>query len=108
ITSLSGVSLVILTSIFFNSIRIINYLGKNSLVILGVHFPFIERMNIVFSDTAMYNTIEGKLIGGILIYSFTVLISLPFIYYSKKIVPRFTGYQDCLVKLQEVIQSPKL
>ena len=64
ITALSATLVVIYVSKAVNSIRIVNWLGRNSLVIMCVHFPLIEWMNTVISQLPIYaNSISILKIG---------------------------------------------
>lgn len=99
ITSVSAILFTLLMSKWINSLKFINYLGVNSLIILCVHFPLIERLNIFVSKTTLYNSgINGKIICGLMIYIIVIIFSLICIFLSKKYFPKLTGYQSYLIQ----------
>lgn len=95
ITSLSGIFVVLTLAKIFQNISVLNYLGKNSLVILCVHFPFIQYCNVFVSKLDLYNEgLKGKLIIGLGVYIVTILFSALCIEFFKKFAPKFTGYKS--------------
>lgn len=98
ITSLSGIFVVLTLAKIFQKIAILNYLGKNSLVILCVHFPFIQYANVFVSKLEIYNGgLTGKLIVGVGVYIVTILFSTVCVEFFKKYAPKFTGYNSMFV-----------
>lgn len=98
ITSLSGIFVVLAFAKIFSKIPILNYLGKNSLVILCVHFPFIQYCNVFVSKLEMYNSgLKGKLFIGIGVYIVTLIFSAVCIEFCKKLLPKFSGYNSIFI-----------
>jgi len=97
VTTLAGVFSVILFSQIIKTSKILEWLGKNSLIIFIFHEPFTEYLNTYFGGFA-----EGKgiIIGGItaLVAYITYLsIGSLFVPICKKFIPKVSGY-DNLIK----------
>lgn len=75
-----------------NALKFVNWLGRNSLVILCVHFPFTQYWNIFVSSTAMYESMEGKMMLAVLSWVVILVFCIPWILLSKKYLPKLTGY----------------
>jgi fucose 4-O-acetylase-like acetyltransferase len=98
ITSLSGIFVVLTLAKIFQRVLIFNCLGRNSLVILCVHFPFIQYCNVFVSKLDMYNSgLYGKLFIGIGVYVVTLLFSVVCIEFCKKFLPKFSGYNSVFI-----------
>lgn len=97
-TSLCGILATIYLCKIVNNIKIINWLGCNSIVIMCTHFPFVEWLNKQLSTTAYYISygITGKIGLGLLAYTLTFLFCIPFIYVCKRCIPQFTGYEPLI------------
>lgn len=95
ITSISGIFIVLTFSKIINKINVINYLGKNSLIILCVHFPLIERLNIIVSKMDLYNSgSKDKVILGLFVYLITISFSVICIEFFRKYIPKLTGFSS--------------
>lgn len=95
ITSLSGIFIVLGFSKIIDHMFIFNYLGKHSMIIMCVHFPLIERLNVLVSKTELYaqGLLIGKIILGLGVYVTTILFSILCIKFFSKYIPKLTGYQ---------------
>ena len=93
ILSVSGSVAVIYVCLILSSVRPINWLGRNSLVIMCVHFPLTERLNVFLSSTFLYQKSYGKLILAgtelfvVLVFCYIMIVM------CKKYVPQFSGYK---------------
>lgn len=98
LSSISGTLFIVSASIIINRISFVNWLGKNSLIIMCVHFPFVEWLNSQLATTVLYSSYgtPGKIILGLIAYSLTIIFCLPFIYFCKKYIPRFTGHKPLI------------
>lgn len=96
ITSIAGIMTTILMSKLFNRIEIVNWLGRNSLVILCIHYPFTLYWNQFVSSTFMYSTGGGKILLGILSPIVIISFCIPFVFLFKKYIPKLTGYESLL------------
>lgn len=96
LASISGILMVISVSVIFQSIKIVNNMGKNSLIILCVHFPLIEYLNVLASKSFLYTFSLGKMVLMLLIVLLTILWSYAFILFCKKYIPQLTGYKNIL------------
>lgn len=94
-TSFLGIFSTIFLSVLIKKIRIINWWGKHSLIILCVHFPITEQINIIISNCQLYqqNNIPFKIISGLIAYIIVLFFSSIFILLCKKYIPQFTGYR---------------
>jgi acyltransferase len=81
-----GIISVIIVSRLFGSCRILAYIGKNSLIIFGLHFP-VKRLVMGLTCRALNMPLE-QVKGSFLISSvdtvITILVLLPFIYLIRK------------------------
>ncbi len=77
-----------------NKVRIVNWLGRNSLVIMCVHFPLVQWLNTNVSKTSYYT---GGALIKVLISISIVSVSLCFgaicVIICKKCIPNLTGYK---------------
>lgn len=95
ITALSGVLFVLTLSNLISRVRFVNWMGRNSLVILCVHFPVMERLNYVcfyfFTDLHV-EYMPYKLILVVLSYVLTILFSIVAVQFCKRYIPKLSGY----------------
>jgi len=95
VTSLSGIFVILTVSKLIKKVYLVNYLGKNSLIILCVHFPLIERLNDRVATLDLYHeSIQGKLILACMVNSITIVFSILCIEFFSKYLPRLTGYKS--------------
>ncbi|MFR1987924.1 MAG: acyltransferase family protein [Prevotellamassilia sp.] len=98
-TSLSGIGLVLFFSKMIRYMVVMNWLGKHSLVIMCVHFPLLEWLNVSCSHSVYYQSTWGKLLlaGGS--YLVVFLVSCLAIVCCKRFIPAVTGYRaTCITK----------
>jgi fucose 4-O-acetylase-like acetyltransferase len=95
-TSLSAIFSVFIISMKMKNLLPINWLGKHSLIILCVHFPFIQRLNVLISQTSLYTDmgIGGRVLAGLIVYAIIIAICIPSIFLCKRCIPILTGYKS--------------
>lgn len=97
----SGIFATLFLSKIIGKIPSINWLGSNSLVVLCVHFPVIERLNTLSSKiTPPYymfaNQFFMRCVIAIIIYSITFSFACLMIHLCKKYIPKLTGYANLI------------
>lgn len=96
VTAIGGILSVIMFSVLVKKIPLLNWMGRNSLVILCVHFPLAEWLNVQIAQSSLY--IDGgllqKLLLGFLSYTIIIGFSSIMIYICKKYIPLLTGYKN--------------
>ena len=90
--AISGSISVLYVSKLIKSIRPLNWMGINSLVIMCVHFPLIERLNMVCASLTLYQSTIGKMILALTSYVITISFSCLMVYVCKRLFPSVTGY----------------
>ncbi len=101
IVMISGIMCIVFLSMIISKISFINWLGKNSLVILAVHFPILQRLNYLcfYCFTDLHVTIMWqKGVLALLAYLITLSFSILAAYLCNRYIPKLTGY-DNLVNL---------
>ena len=103
LTSLAGIFTVISFCKTFESSKAIKpfiWLGRNSLVIMCVHYPFLQWWNQLMSSWDFYANGDymQKALIALLSYSIAIAFSLPFVFLSKRVFPHLTGYKSILSK----------
>ena len=96
IASTSAIIMTLYISSIINENKILQWLGKNSLIIMCTHFPLIECLNIIASRQPLYNYTYGKIILVTIIYAITLGFSILCIFICKKFIPRITGYKPLI------------
>lgn len=94
IAAFSAILFLLCISKFISKIRIINWLGKNSLVILCVHFPFTQYWNTFISTLPFFCNTSGKVLLALFSYVVIIVFCLPWIIVSKRYLPQLTGYKS--------------
>lgn len=102
ILAVFGSSLILCISYLLEEVRFLSsiflWLGKNSLVIMAVHFPFIQITNMLIASSEIYHTFVGKVLMGILEFLLIMLISVGIVYVCKRRLSCVTGYSHLLVR----------
>lgn len=70
-------------------LRVIIWLGKNSLVLMAVHFPFM----LLFPWKFFLAYISNEFVAQFLMAAVLTLVSVPFCFLFKKYCPSLTGYK---------------
>lgn len=99
VTSIGGLMTVVVSAQIIKRLPIVNWLGKNSLVILCVHFPIMERLNYLcfFCFTDLHVTyMPYKLALVIASYLVTLCGSCFAILLCRKYLPKLTGYKNLI------------
>ena len=101
VTSLSGILLIIYFSKVFSRFELFQWLGQNSLVIMCVHYPFVQWWNKFLSSLSFFSDgiLTHKIILAFISYLVIVLFCVPFIYLCKKWIPKLSGY-DSLIMIE--------
>lgn len=98
LTAIFGSLMVIFISKCLKSINLINWFGKNSLIIMCVHYPFLQWWNPMISSISFYK--DGNLINKGLIALLSYVVALSFscalIPLFKRFVPKMTGFKALL------------
>ena len=93
--ALSGSFAVIALCIIVGKIRVLGWLGRNSLVIMCVHFPLFQWLNSYVAQTSYY--LNGGVAAKFCISIFIVTVGLCFgsgcAVLCKHFVPKYTGYK---------------
>lgn len=92
VLAVSGSIFVLFASKFVEKVKLLNWMGRNSLVIMCVHFPLIERLNVWCSTLDAYQSVPGKLMLALCSYVVTIAFSCAMVCVCKRIVPQLTGY----------------
>lgn len=89
---LLGIFTVMLFSIvLFNNSKVLRWLGRNSLVIMCVHFPLCQYLNLQIAQLKHFDIIQYKILYGtieyFLVFTFSILMAL----FCNKYIPFLTG-----------------
>lgn len=101
VTSIGGLMTVVSSAQIIKRLPIVNWLGKNSLVILCIHFPIMERLNYFcfYCFTELQVTyMPYKLALVIASYIVTLCVSCFAILLCRKYLPKLTGYKNLIPK----------
>ena len=95
VAAIAGSFSVIAVSRLLYKVRIINWLGRNSLVIMCVHFPLVQWLNEWVSKTQLYKTggLVEKSIIGLSIVSIGLSFGALCAVVCKRYIPQLTGYK---------------
>lgn len=98
LTSMSGILAVIYLCKIIKVNRLLwpfIWLGKNSLVIMCVHYPFLQWWNPFISSCDYYTNgdIIHKALVAILSYLVAIAFSIPFVIASQRLFPQVSGYK---------------
>lgn len=95
VAAIAGSFSVIAVSRLLDKVRIINWLGRNSLVIMCVHFPLVQWLNERVSKTQLYKTggLVEKSIIGLSIVSIGLSFGALCAVMCKRYIPQLTGYK---------------
>ena len=96
LTALGGIIATVAFGKTIGKIPPVNWLGRNSLIIVCVHFPLIERLNVLIAKTELYHSTIGKCLLAIVEYGIVLLFSAGCIVLCKKFIPKLTGYAEPL------------
>lgn len=98
VTSVSGIIALFSLSQIIRNVHSINWLGKNSIVIMLVHFPFLERLNeLCFYYFREYSPSTAlKILAVLMAYAATIIFSCACVYLCKRYIPKFTGYKSII------------
>lgn len=94
--SFAGIFATIFISQLIGRQSWLEWLGRNSLAIMCVHFPFAQILNVMISHMVWYNTIAGKVILGLIEYAVVTGISVVLAMLCKRYIPRVTGYKSLI------------
>lgn len=103
--SFAGILATVFVSQLIGRQRGLEWLGRNSLVIMCVHFPFAQVLNVKISQMAWYNSITGKVLFGLIEYAVVTGISVVLAILCKRYIPRITGYKPLICVDKRYAQS---
>lgn len=86
-----GTISLILFAIVFQKIKLLQWFGKNSLVMMCVHFPVAEYLNQFISTLPNFGNMGTKLCYGMLEYMLIILWSCIMVWLCKRFIPTLTG-----------------
>lgn len=90
--SLSGILVTIGVAKYIKTSKILSWFGKNSMVLMCVHFPFCQMINVYCSKTAIFNLFYGKIILALFEYIIVFSISILLTIFLRKYLPKLNGY----------------
>lgn len=93
VLAILGASATILASILIGRCKWLEYLGRNSMCIMAVHFPLAMFLNGFLVKLLYFTTTVNKLLVAISQWSIVLLFSLLMCYVLKKHIPQLTGYK---------------
>lgn len=91
--AISGSIVVLCISKLLGSVRWLNWMGRNSLVILCVHFPFLERLIVFSASSPLYHSTMGKIVLAVGAQMLVVAVCVLLVNVCKRFVPQLTGYR---------------
>lgn len=89
--TLCGSWATILWAKFFNNSMILRWLGMNSLVIMCVHYPICEFLNIYISKLSNFDLLLYKLMYGIVEYILIFTVSIILVLICNRFIPKLSG-----------------
>jgi acyltransferase len=94
ICALVGIIHIIALSLKINKINIVNWYGKNSLIILAIHFPITNQVIKIypFLPSVLDNYTKGVIAACI-----TMAICYPFILFFQHCFPKLSGFQSVFI-----------
>jgi fucose 4-O-acetylase-like acetyltransferase len=84
-----------------NGLALLNYYGRNSMVILGTHYI---TLHVIKDNIDKYIDVE-TLGFNVLLTVILLVLSLPLIYLAKRFVPAFTSYDKLIKTKSSVVQQ---
>lgn len=95
ITAVSGIMMIVSLSEIIGMIKFVNWLGRNSLVVVCVHFPLLERLNYFcfycFTELGV-TSMPIKVLLAVCSYVVTIAFCCIAIWFCKKVIPKLSGY----------------
>lgn len=92
IASLLGSISVVYISKIISSNRFLEYCGKNSLVIMCVHFPLCQILNVYISELPYFDYLPAKALYALSEWCIVIAFSLACVHLCKRHLPRMSGY----------------
>lgn len=91
IIPLGGIIITFLNSIFLQRIKGLQWLGKNSIVIMCVHFPLCQFLNKQIAQMPHFEEIKYKLLYGLSEYIIVFLFCLIMVLICNRFIPTLSG-----------------
>ena len=99
ITAIAGIMVIVFFSEIVKHMKFVNWFGRNSLVVVCVHFPLMERLNYFcfycFTDLGV-TSMPAKALLAIICYGVTIAFSCMAILFCKKYIPKLSGYSNLI------------
>ncbi|WP_405607802.1 acyltransferase family protein [Polaribacter sp. Asnod1-A03] len=92
LTAIIGIFSHFLICVKINKIKIINFLGKNSLIILGTHQVLIVLFKLILNQFSFLNNVSALIINLLCI----VVIEIFIINFLNRFLPHFVGGKDII------------
>lgn len=89
--TLSGMFACVLFAILLENNKILQWFGKNSLVIMCVHFPLAERLNHTISTLPHFDNTIYKLVYGFSEYFILFAFCTIMVFFCNRFLPTLTG-----------------
>lgn len=96
ITSISGLMACLLVCTLIKRIKFVNWLGQNSMIVMSIHFPLIERLNVLCAGSALYDSVSTRLAIALLSYLATLVFCSVMIQLCNRYIPKLTGYSNLI------------
>lgn len=95
IAAITGTLALVYFSKIIGKASALEWLGRNSLAIMCVHYPIAQFWNLFMSSLTIYNEggIYVKALFAIISYIVILLASLPIVIMLKKYMPQYVGYK---------------
>jgi acyltransferase len=100
ICALIGIMHIIVLSLKINKINILNWFGKNSLIILAIHFPITNQVIKIYPLLPSFLNDYAK---GAIAACITMAICFPFILFFKHYLPKLSGFQSTFTFRKNVV-----
>lgn len=88
---LCGIIITFLSSIFLQKLRSLRWLGKNSIVIMCVHFPLCQFLNKQIAQMPHFEIMRYKLLYGLCEYIIIFLFSIIMVQICNRLIPTLSG-----------------
>lgn len=89
--TLCGTLATVLFSVLLQNNKVLQWFGKNSLVIMCVHFPLAERLNYLMSTMPHFDNPIHKIGYGFIEYVVLLSFSTIMVFFCNRFLPTLTG-----------------
>lgn len=96
ICSLAGIASTIFLSKFIKHSRWLCWMGRNSLVIMCVHFPVAQCLNVYIASSGFYDSLTLRSFAAVSEYIIVTCFSCICAILCKRFIPQLTGYKSLI------------